>query len=85
MLQRLVALRHKIFSPLRLTLFLTMIHILIYFDRGAIAAVLPILKQQYGLSASLEGVIARYQGKFDKLIFVVFLWLDSWCLDWHLL
>lgn len=48
----------RIWTPFRLVVFLTLLNLLNYFDRGAIAGVLTDLEKQYDLSGTDQGMLA---------------------------
>jgi MFS family permease len=51
-------LRFHIFSPSRLLVFLFIVNVLIYFDRGAISAVTPTLENHWDLTKTQQGALA---------------------------
>ena len=55
---RLQRLRYEIFSPARLLILLFIINIFIYFDRGAISAVVPYVEKYWKINKTQQGALA---------------------------
>jgi len=55
---RFELIRFRLFSPVRLLILLCIINIFIYFDRGAISAVVPFIEKHWTISKTQQGALA---------------------------